>query len=124
MGGARASHCYHLHIPGGGDTAAQLRRVTADVISTGRVESAAVYCEAELDASAMALGVWATTLQFPSNGEANADGVEQMVAEAAARAMAQKRLPIMGVLLFPAMRGSAFLGLPRELRTRHNITAI
>ena len=33
-----------------------LRRVTADVISTGRVESAAVYCEAELDASAMALG--------------------------------------------------------------------
>ena len=56
MGGARASHCYHLHIPGGGDTAAQLRRVTADVISTGRVELAAVYCEAELDASAMALG--------------------------------------------------------------------
>src|SRR5262249_27522574 len=34
----------------------QLRRVTAEGISTGRVESAAVYCETELDASAMALG--------------------------------------------------------------------
>src|SRR5262245_15948357 len=45
--------------------------------------------------------VWASTLQFPSNGEAIADGVEQMVAEAAARAMAPIRLPmpIMGVLL-------------------------
>src|SRR5262249_49513534 len=56
IGAARASHCVRLHIPGGGDTAAQLRRVTAGVISTGRIESAAVYCEAELDASAMALG--------------------------------------------------------------------
>jgi hypothetical protein len=44
--------------------------------------------------------VWATTLQFPSNDAAIADGVKQMVAEAAARAMAQIRLPIMGVLLF------------------------
>jgi hypothetical protein len=42
--------------------------------------------------------VWATTLQFPSNDAAIADG--QMVAEAAARAMAQIRLPIIGVLLF------------------------
>src|SRR5262249_21869538 len=101
IGAARASHCVRLQIPGRGDTAAQLRRVTADVISTGRVESAAVYCEAELDASAMALSGLGTTLQFPSNGEAIADGVEQMVAEAAARAMAQIRLPmpIMGVLL-------------------------
>jgi hypothetical protein len=41
--------------------------------------------------------VWATTLQFPSNGAAIADGVEQMVAEAAVRAMAQIRLPIMEV---------------------------
>src|SRR5262249_41215439 len=50
--------------------------------------------------------VWASTLQFPSNGEAIADGVEQMVAEAAARAMAQIRLPmsIMGVLLFDFVR--------------------
>jgi hypothetical protein len=40
--------------------------------------------------------VWATTLQFPSNDAAIADGVEQMVAEAAARAMAQIRLPTMG----------------------------
>src|SRR5262249_9586777 len=56
MGDARASHCARLHIPGGGDKAAQLCRVTAHVISTGRVDSAAVYCEAELDASAMALG--------------------------------------------------------------------
>jgi hypothetical protein len=50
--------------------------------------------------------VWATTLQFPSNGEAFADGVEQMVAEAAARAMTQIRLPmpIMGVLLFDFVR--------------------
>src|SRR5262249_5592771 len=56
IGAARASHCVRLHIAGGGDAAAQLRRVTADEISTGRVESAAVYCEAELDASAMALG--------------------------------------------------------------------
>jgi hypothetical protein len=40
--------------------------------------------------------VWATTLQFPSNGEAIADGVEQMVAEAATRAIAQIRLPTMG----------------------------
>src|SRR5262245_25104091 len=39
-----------------GDKAAQLCRVTAHVISTGGVDSAAVYCEAELDASAMALG--------------------------------------------------------------------
>jgi hypothetical protein len=38
--------------------------------------------------------VWATTLQFPSNDEAIADG--QMVAEAAIRAMPQTRLPIMG----------------------------
>jgi hypothetical protein len=44
--------------------------------------------------------VWATTLQFPSNDEAIADGVKQIVAEAAARAMAQIRLPIMGLLLF------------------------
>ena len=44
--------------------------------------------------------VWATTLRVPSNGEAIANGVEQMVAEAAARAMAQIRLPIMGILLF------------------------
>src|SRR5262245_13524657 len=42
--------------------------------------------------------VWATTLQFPSNGSAIADGMEQMVAEAVARAKAQMRLPIMGVL--------------------------
>src|SRR5262249_38723707 len=55
IGAARASRCVRLHISGGGDTAAQLRRVTADVISTGRIESAAVYCETELDASAMAL---------------------------------------------------------------------
>jgi acyl dehydratase len=45
----------HYQIPGGGDTAAQLCGVPEDVISTGRVESAVVYCEAELDASAMAL---------------------------------------------------------------------
>jgi hypothetical protein len=56
MGGARASHCIRLHIPGAGDTAAQLRRVTEDVISIGRLEPAVVYGEAELDASAMALG--------------------------------------------------------------------
>jgi hypothetical protein len=48
--------------------------------------------------------VWATTLQLPSKGEALADGVEQMVAEAAARAMAQIRLPIMGVLLLDFVR--------------------
>jgi hypothetical protein len=56
MGGARASHCVRLQVPGGGDPAAQLCGVTEDVIATGRVESAVVYCEAELDASAMALG--------------------------------------------------------------------
>jgi hypothetical protein len=38
--------------------------------------------------------VWATALQFPSNGEAIADGVKKKVAEAAARAMAEIRLPI------------------------------
>jgi hypothetical protein len=43
MGGARASHCVRLHVPGGGDPAAQLCGVTEDVISTGRVESAVVY---------------------------------------------------------------------------------
>jgi hypothetical protein len=47
--------------------------------------------------------VWATTLQFPSNGAAIADGLEQMVAEAAVRAMTQIRLLIMGVLLFDFM---------------------
>src|SRR5262245_12466838 len=56
MGDARASHCVRLHIPGAGDTAAQLRRITEDVISTGRGKSAVVYGEAELDASTMALG--------------------------------------------------------------------
>src|SRR5262249_45483733 len=48
-------HSVRLHIPGGGDASGQLRWVTEDVISTGRVESTAVYCEAELHASAMAL---------------------------------------------------------------------
>ena len=95
MGGARPSHCIRLHIPGAGDTAAQLRRVTEDVISTGRVKSAVVYGEAELDASTMALGGCAATLQFPSNGEAIADGVTKTVAEAATREKAQIRLPIM-----------------------------
>jgi hypothetical protein len=47
--------------------------------------------------------VWATTLQFPSNGDAIAEGLEQMVAKAAAKAVAQMRLPIIGVLLFPVL---------------------
>ena len=51
----------------------------------------------------MTLGC-ATTIQFPSNDEATADGVEKKVAEAAARAMAEIRLPIMGVLLSKANR--------------------
>ena len=75
--------------------------------------------------------VCATTLQFPSNGEAIADGVEKKVAEATARAMAEIRLPI---LLFPEgdcsatigwqgrmKAGDAFLGPPREVRIRHNM---
>src|SRR5262249_33367361 len=85
IGGARASHCVRLYIPGGGDTAAQLRRVTADVISTGRIESAAVYCEAELDASAMALGRLGHHAPVSVEREAIADGVEQLVAEASFR---------------------------------------
>src|SRR5262249_36523546 len=49
--------------------------------------------------------VWATTLQFPSNDEAAiADGMEQIIAEAAARASAQIRFLIMGSLLRPAHR--------------------
>ena len=36
--------------------------------------------------------VWATTLQFPSNDAAIADGVEQMAAEAATRAVTQIRI--------------------------------
>jgi hypothetical protein len=44
--------------------------------------------------------VWATTLQFPSNGAAIADGAEPIIAQAAARAIAQIRLPIMGIPLF------------------------
>ena len=81
----------------------------------------------------MALGGLATTLQFPSNGEAIADGVEKKVVEAAARAMAEIRLPIMGVL-FPEAdcsatigwqgrmkAASAFLGRPREVRICHNM---
>ena len=81
----------------------------------------------------MALGGLATTLQFPSNGEAIADGVEKKVVEAAARAMAEIRLPIMGVL-FPEAdcsatigwqgrmkAGGAFFGRPRGLRIRHNM---
>src|SRR5262249_2232695 len=58
--------------------------------------------------------VWATTLQFPSNDEAMADGVEQTVAEAAARAMAQMRLPIIGPvggLLGDGWLAGAFNGL-------------
>jgi len=78
--------------------------------------------------------VWATTLQFPSNGEAIAAGVEKKVAEAAAKATAKIRLPIMGVLLFPEgdcsatigwqgrmKAASAFLGRPREVRICHNM---
>jgi hypothetical protein len=52
--------------------------------------------------------VWASTLQFPSNDAAIADGVEQTVAEATTRAMAQLRLPIMGVLLLPALKAAEF----------------
>ena len=82
----------------------------------------------------MALGGLATTLQFPSNGEAIADGVEKKVVEAAARAMAEIRLPIMGVLRFPEgdclatigwqgrmKAGGAFFGRARGLRIRHNM---
>src|SRR5262245_40482510 len=47
--------------------------------------------------------VCATTLQFPSNGEAIADDVEEIVAEAAAKALAEIRLPIIGVLQFPVL---------------------
>jgi hypothetical protein len=43
--------------------------------------------------------VWATTLQFPSNGAASADGAQQMIAEATVRVMARIRLSIMKVLL-------------------------
>jgi hypothetical protein len=92
VGGARASHCVRLQVPGGRDPAAQLCGVTEDVISTGRVESAVVYCEAELDVPQWPWVVWATTLQFPSNDAAIADGVEQMAAEAATRAVTQIRI--------------------------------
>jgi hypothetical protein len=40
MGGAWASHCVRLHVPGGRNTAAQLCRITKDVISAGREERA------------------------------------------------------------------------------------
>jgi hypothetical protein len=103
MGDARASHCVRLHIPGAGDTAAQLRRITEDVISTGRVKSAVVYGEAGWMLPQWPWVVCATTLQFPSNGEAIADDVEEIVAEAAAKAMAEIRLPIIGVLQFPIL---------------------
>src|SRR5262245_34020930 len=98
MGGARASHCVRLHIPGGRDTAAQLRRVTADAISTGGVESAAVYCEAELHASTMALGSLGhhAPVSVERRGNCRRSGTDGW--QAAARAMAQIRLPIMGVL--------------------------
>src|SRR5262249_41340935 len=75
--------------------------------------------------------VWATTLQFPSNDEAMVDGVEQTVAEAAASAMAQTRLlimgppvsgPVGGCLATVGRAAGAFNGLPRELR--HNMPPI
>ena len=57
-----------------------------------------------------------------------------MAAKAAARAMAQIRLPTMAILLLrTALRGDdwlamkaagAFMGLPRELRTRRNMPQI
>jgi hypothetical protein len=43
--------------------------------------------------------VSATMLQFPSTLAAIAGGAEQMIAEAADRAMVHIRLPIMGVLI-------------------------
>ena len=64
----------------------------------------------------MALGGLATTLQFPSNGEAIADGVEKKVAEAAARAMAAT-IGWRGRM----KAGGAFFGRARGLRIRHNM---
>ena len=55
MGGARASHCIHPDMPRGGNAAAQLNRVKSER-STRRMNSAAVYSEANLDVSAMAAG--------------------------------------------------------------------
>ena len=104
MGGAGASHCVRLQIPGGGDTAAQLCGVTEDVISTGRVESAVVYCEDELDASAMALSGLShhAPVSVERRGNCGRSGT------AAARVMAQIRLPIMGVLPLPALKAAAW----------------
>jgi hypothetical protein len=61
--------------------------------------------------------VWATTLQFPSKGAAIAEGAEQMIAEAAVRAMAQIRLPIMEVPL------GWFRGSICPLKALHSITS-
>jgi hypothetical protein len=94
MGGARASHGVRLHIPGVGDTAAQLRRETEDVISTGRVKSAAVYGEAKLYASAMTLGGLGHHAPVSVERRGNCGRREQMAAEAAAKAMARIRLPM------------------------------
>lgn len=55
VGAARASHCIHPDIPRGGNAAAQLNRVKSER-STGRINSAAVYSEADVDVSAMAAG--------------------------------------------------------------------
>jgi hypothetical protein len=67
--------------------------------------------------------VCATTLQFPSNGEAIADGVTKTVAEAATRKMAQIRLPIIGVLQFPFAPESGLLNQARQAPDHHSAQA-
>src|SRR5262245_1179099 len=78
MSGARASHCDRLHIPGGRDTPAQLRRITKDVISAGRVESAADHYDADLDASTMALRALAhhAPVSFERRGHCGTRGTD------------------------------------------------
>jgi hypothetical protein len=69
--------------------------------------------------------VWATTLQFPSKGAAIADAVEQMIAEAAARAKAQIRLTIMAVSLVGFVASSQFeIHLIRSPRRRGRAASV
>ena len=55
MGDARASHCIHLDLPGGGNAPAQLNWVRNEG-TTSRINSAVAYSKANRDSSAMAAG--------------------------------------------------------------------
>jgi hypothetical protein len=88
MSDARAGHGLQADTPGGGDVAAQLDRVKRKR-AIGRMNPATRYSHADRNGPAMAAS---------TNWAALAGGAEQTTTEAANRAKAHIRLPIMGDL--------------------------